>query len=584
MKKIFLSIFFIFTISYIFLYTQKNNVHKVLQVITPAEIVIDANNNLIFDENFSVNIPDFFYISNKDDISKYNLSENLSQEEILYANYKANEFANKFLKNKFIKYSHNKIYVSNLDYSKQMLDTHFVFDESQESKKLFIENIKSINTDKLYIYNLKTKVYHKISCELGKKSYNYKIIPDTSISKAMKPCSKCILEHLKDTNKFYKTLKKSTIKTSFKTNDIKLFFIDLNTFFKPSNKCKTDACLALKSEIDNSKNTIDFAIYGINNQPEIVNALINAKKRGVKMRWVYDFDKKNINYYPDTLKLAKLIPSYKTDEAYDRENSPAIMHNKFFIFDNNKVWTGSANITSTDLTSFNANYAVLINSPELAKVYTYEFNQMYNGSFHKSKSKNTVDPIQLGNGIKLKPLFSPQDNIIESDIIPLINGATKYIYVPIFFFTSKDIADALISAHNRGVEIKVITDATNAHSKYTVHKQLRAAGIKVKTENYAGKMHMKALIIDDVISVIGSMNFTKSGNLKNDENVLIFYNKELAQFMKNTFLYTWNKIPAKYETFDPKAESLQSIGSCFDGIDNDFDTKIDKDDEGCFIK
>ena len=49
-------------------------------------------------------------------------------------------------------------------------------------------------------------------------------------------------------------------------------------------------------------------------------------------------------------------------------------------------------------------------------------------------------------------------------------------------------------------------------------------------------------------------------------------------------MHVWNKIPSKYEFLDPRAESFQSIGSCYDGIDNNFDDKIDSEDIGCIIK
>ncbi len=70
-------------------------------------------------------------------------------------------------------------------------------------------------------------------------------------------------------------------------------------------------------------------------------------------------------------------------------------------------------------------------------------------------------------------------------------------------------------------------------------------------------MHMKALVIDDKISVIGSMNFTNSGEKRNDENVLIIQDEDIAKYIKNVFLYLWNKIPDKYLRFDPRAESLE---------------------------
>ena len=47
---------------------------------------------------------------------------------------------------------------------------------------------------------------------------------------------------------------------------------------------------------------------------------------------------------------------------------------------------------------------------------------------------------------------------------------------------------------------------------------------------------------------------------------------------------TKNKIPNKYLQKDPAPESYESIGSCFDGVDNDFDGLIDMNDSGCKIK
>ena len=40
-------------------------------------------------------------------------------------------------------------------------------------------------------------------------------------------------------------------------------------------------------------------------------------------------------------------------------------------------------------------------------------------------------------------------------------------------------------------------------------------------------------------------------------------------------------VPDKYLKFNPKAESYESIGSCSDGVDNNFNGKIDKEDELC---
>ena len=57
-----------------------------------------------------------------------------------------------------------------------------------------------------------------------------------------------------------------------------------------------------------------------------------------------------------------------------------------------------------------------------------------------------------------------------------------------------------------------------------MHNFLREKGIQVKVENFGGKMHAKSMIIDDEYFVSGSMNFTKAGEQKNDENTIIVKN------------------------------------------------------------
>ena len=577
MKKNILLFLFIITILFVFSYRQSNDKYKVYKIETPTKIFIDSNKNLIFDDINPYIVSNVISINRSSDLKEFPILKNLTSDEKLFLEYKANELAKRLLENKFIYIKDNEIIVKNQKYSNILLDSKFVFNKNEKTQIELIKNLKSYNLDEFFIFNKRTKKYYKFNSKDRISAQNFKLIHISQIPQSI------LLNEIKQKNEPQEIIIKKPIDT-FEINNIKIFFQDLNTIYKPNNRCDTKACKTLKKEIENSKQSIDFAVYGINNQPEILNALIHAQNRGVKIRWVCDFDKRNNNYYPDLDFLKNKIKSFTTDENYDKSNTPAIMHNKFFIFDNKKVWTGSSNITGTDLTEFNANYSILITSNKIAEQYKNEFEQMYNGFFHTDKQKQNKDIVVPDNNTKIKVLFSPQDKIIDNEIIPIIQKAKKSIYIPIFFITHKEIQDALIKAHKRGVDIKIINDATNAHSKYTIHKELRKSGIKVKTENYAGKMHMKAMFVDGRISIIGSMNFTKSANNKNDENVLIIDNEEIAKYFEKTFIYLWEKIPSKYEHFDPRAESLESIGSCYDGIDNNFDNKIDSEDVGCNIK
>ncbi|MBE7705503.1 MAG: phosphatidylserine/phosphatidylglycerophosphate/cardiolipin synthase family protein [Cyanobacteria bacterium SIG29] len=578
MKNLFYFIIIIIISASIIYIDETFSPHKIFQIISPTEFFIDTNKNHIFDETEPIKIENIYFIQLDKNPQEFTT---LSYSEKLFLNYKANQYTQYLLKNKFVSLNNNEILINNEKYTDLLLASGFFYTSNQESKTNVLNKLKEFNLDDYVLLNTKSKKYHKLSCPEGHKSKNFKIIKKEFLETNNKPCKACIdniasqiEENLPENIPYNESLKKE---------NIEVFFLDLNTSFKPSKTCTTQACKKLKSEIDNAQNTIDFAIYGINNQPEIFNAIINAYNRGIKIRWVCDFDKDDQSYYKDTLELKKIIKTFNTDEIYDNENRSAIMHNKFFIIDNKKVFTGSSNITSTDFTGFNANFALLIDSANLAEVFKQEFEQMYNGKFHTHKVKNQAQTIQLNPNTKITAFFSPQDKVLTKQIIPYIQKAEKYIYIPIFFITKKELITELTNAHNKGVEIKIINDATNATSPHSIHKQLRLNGIEVKTENYAGKMHSKTIIIDDKYSIIGSMNFSNNGEKRNDENMLIIEDKEITQFLKSSFLHLWNKIPNKYLTTDPRPESIESLGSCSDGIDNDFDGKIDSKDKGCFI-
>ena len=95
---------------------------------------------------------------------------------------------------------------------------------------------------------------------------------------------------------------------------------------------------------------------------------------------------------------------------------------------------------------------------------------------------------------------------------------------------------------------------------------------------------MKSIIIDDKYVIAGSMNFSKAGQTYNDENMVIIENPVLATNYRNQFLYTFSKIDNKWLKYNPSAEGWNSIGSCEDGVDNDFDGTTDSEDSGCTSK
>ena len=105
-----------------------------------------------------------------------------------------------------------------------------------------------------------------------------------------------------------------------------MYLTDLTTKLKPDKKCSSIACKEILKQINSAQNSIDIALYGWDNVDEIQNAIINAKKRNVKLRVVYDTSDKS--YYPNNHTIVKLADASSTDTP------KILMHNKFMIFDN----------------------------------------------------------------------------------------------------------------------------------------------------------------------------------------------------------------------------------------------------------
>ena len=101
---------------------------------------------------------------------------------------------------------------------------------------------------------------------------------------------------------------------------------------KPNQKCDQDICKTLLDLINESKSSIDFAIYGLRGQPEILDALINADQRGVIIRGIVDKDIDDNNFYGDTPLLEKYFKDkIKDDFKYDLKTKQMLEELMFFI-------------------------------------------------------------------------------------------------------------------------------------------------------------------------------------------------------------------------------------------------------------
>ena len=597
--KIFTILFLIIIVLFfsIFIYGYKNK-YEVIDVISANRIVADLNHNGIKDEGETICINSVESFNPDDDTfyKKYSSQYKLSKIDIINLWYLGREFGQKAILNKKVslksynsedfKCKYGEVYVDGVRYSDLVYNSGFGFKQGKIGDiDKFKNNLDTSKKLDLVILNHHSNIYHKLDCEYGKIAHDTIIIPRKQLPNGMRPCNFCHNINGKKSYKFKSgniTPTKTIPVLKLFSGNIALYKFDYTKNLKPNSYCNTEVCNMIVNSINDTKSSIDIAIYGYEDIPAITQALKRAKSRGVKIRFIYDESNDSAKTFYKSNDLIKNIASESMSDSKSSESSK-LMHNKFFIFDNKKVITGSMNYSKSGLSGYDVNDVIVINSVKIAELYKAEFDQMLSGKFHTLKSKHNFQNKFIIDNSELEIYFSPQYKS-SYRIIQLINGAKYYIYIPTFLITHKALTEALINAKKRNVEVKIIIDANSVNTRNTKHQYLRDSGVALKAENYAGKLHSKTMIIDDEYIIMGSMNFSNSGENKNDENMLVIKNPLLAKNYKEFFMYLWNIIPDKYLKYSPRAESFDSIGSCIDGVDNNFDGKIDSDDDGCKIK
>ena len=129
--------------------------------------------------------------------------------------------------------------------------------------------------------------------------------------------------------------------------------------------------------------------------------------------------------------------------------------------------------------------------------------------------------------------FSPHGGCTEA-VVDAINTAKTTILVQAYSFTSVPIAQALVNAKHRGVEVLVILDKSQRRERKSSADFVVHEGIPTWIDEKPTIAHNKVVVIDSHMVVTGSFNFTKAAEEKNTENLLVIDDPELAvKYTKN---------------------------------------------------
>ncbi len=295
---------------------------------------------------------------------------------------------------------------------------------------------------------------------------------------------------------------------------------------------------ALTRFIQSAKSSVDIAASQLD-LPGVIQALLDAKKRGAVVRVVADVD---------------ILSDKKENQAFKElenagirvvgGNPNAIMHNKFVVVDKTAVWTGSWNFTTNDTYRYNNN-GVAIQSPELARNYTATFEKMFaDKKFGAQRKPGGTTPRLTIGGSAVENYFAPEDKV-AAKIVARLKQAARTIDFMAYSFTDDDIGAVVLERAKGGVQVRGVFENTGSETQYSEYGKLKQAKLDVRQDGNPYLMHHKVFIVDGKTVIFGSYNFSKSADEDNDENLLIVDDLALAAQFEAEFARVYEQAKKK---------------------------------------
>lgn len=119
-----------------------------------------------------------------------------------------------------------------------------------------------------------------------------------------------------------------------------------------------------------------------------------------------------------------------------------------------------------------------------------------------------------------------------------IGNARRKVWLAMFTLTDDILSNALLDAHRRGVDVRIILDDEQDLCLGADGQRLAAAGVPVVRDNTRARMHHKFAILDGQV-LTGSFNWTKQASMANCENLCMLRDAELLKAFNNEFKCLW---------------------------------------------
>jgi phosphatidylserine/phosphatidylglycerophosphate/cardiolipin synthase-like enzyme len=286
----------------------------------------------------------------------------------------------------------------------------------------------------------------------------------------------------------------------------------------------------LLSLIGRARKSIALSCFDIDD-PEVAEALIAARRRGVQVEIVTDTD--NIRDKLDPSLPRAIIEEMAEAGIVIRDDKRrAFMHQKYMVVDRRMVWLGSMNLSSRSLYHHNNN-AVLIQSRPVAANFQREFTQLFRRNEFDKPPARLAHPRVAMEDATVRTYFSPRGGTREA-ILELVSTARTSIYFMAFAFTDRDLATALIAKSQAGLKVEGVFDNCMI-DRNSVFYYLRDNEVPVWRDGNQALMHHKILVVDNRYVVTGSYNFSMNAAERNTESTVIIDSRPIARLYAQEF-------------------------------------------------
>ncbi|MEQ9503057.1 MAG: phospholipase D-like domain-containing protein [Deltaproteobacteria bacterium] len=143
--------------------------------------------------------------------------------------------------------------------------------------------------------------------------------------------------------------------------------------------------------------------------------------------------------------------------------------------------------------------------------------------------------------VKSAAFFSPGEDCLNA-ILAALRTATKCADICVFTITDNRIADGILGAHQRGVNVRVISDDDKSEDRGSDVDRIGFSGVALKYDDSPAHMHHKFAVFDRERLLTGSYNWTRSAARENHENILVTTDRGLVARYQHEFDRLWSDL------------------------------------------